>query len=102
MALPGNCNVAKIPVLAYKGATGADYQRLMEGGFLLNYLNEDFSQCDACSVGHGHGHCRTFVSDDGFQCYCSDGVYSTACGEFGYKYLFFPNEGNAPLSFAKT
>ncbi|CAD6232559.1 unnamed protein product [Miscanthus lutarioriparius] len=81
MALPGNCIVAMIPVLAYDGATGADYERLMEGGFLLNYLNEDFSQCDACSVGHGHGQCRTVVSDDGFQCYCSDGVYSTAaCG----------------------
>jgi len=102
MVLPGNCTVAMIPVLAYDGATGADYQRLMEGGFLLNYLNEDFSQCDACSVGHGHGQCRTVVSDDGFQCYCSDGVYSTACGEFGSKFLFFfSDEGNAPLSFAK-
>lgn len=88
MVLPGNCTVAMIPVLAYEGATGADYQRLMEGGFLLNYLNEDFSQCDACSVEHGHGQCRPFVSDDGFQCYCSDGVYSTACGEFGSKFLF--------------
>eukprot|EP00267_Zea_mays_P046115 XP_020398461.1 LEAF RUST 10 DISEASE-RESISTANCE LOCUS RECEPTOR-LIKE PROTEIN KINASE-like 2.3 isoform X1 [Zea mays] len=87
MALPGNCNVAMIPVVAYEGATAADYQRLVEGGFFLSYYLTDtedhyyYGQCQACSYRAGHGQCRTIVSDDGFQCYCSDGVYSTtACG----------------------
>lgn len=59
----------------------------MEGGFFLSYYLTDtedhyyYDQCQACSYRAGHGQCRTIVSDDGFQCYCSDGVYSTtACG----------------------
>ncbi|ONM21984.1 ubiquitin carrier protein 7 [Zea mays] len=87
MAMPGNCNVAMIPVVAYEGATAADYQWFVEGGFFLSYYLTDtedddyYDQCQACSYRAGHGQCRTIVSDNGFQCYCSDGVYSTtACG----------------------
>lgn len=71
MAMPGNCNVAMIPVVAYEGATTADYQRLVEGGFFLSYYLTDtedddyYDQCQACSYRAGHGQCRTIVSDDG-------------------------------------
>lgn len=109
MALPGNCNVAMIPVVAYEGATAADYQRLVEGGFFLSYYLTDtedhyyYDQCQACSYRAGHGQCRTIVSDDGFQCYCSDGVYSTtACGEFGSKYSSLVHHKEYSKIYAST
>ncbi|CAO2185550.1 unnamed protein product [Urochloa humidicola] len=49
MPLPGNCSVSMIPVMAYEGATGADYQRLMEGGFMLEYLADNCEDCQYCS-----------------------------------------------------
>lgn len=109
MAMPGNCNVAMIPVVAYEGATAADYQWFVEGGFFLSYYLTDtedddyYDQCQACSYRAGHGQCRTIVSDNGFQCYCSDGVYSTtACGEFGSKYSSLVHHKEYSKIYAST
>ena len=43
--VPGNCSVLMVPVLGYPGATGANYHRLMEGGFRLEYTT---GECTAC------------------------------------------------------
>ncbi|KAL6627483.1 hypothetical protein ACP70R_031209 [Stipagrostis hirtigluma subsp. patula] len=74
--LPGNCTVSMMPVLGYEGAAAADYQRLMKGGFLLEYAAVD--DCDDCTT--TGGRCRINVSDDAFECHCSDGVYPVICG----------------------
>ncbi|PVH39263.1 hypothetical protein PAHAL_5G466800 [Panicum hallii] len=50
MTLPGNCNVSMVPVMAYDGATGSDYQRLVEGGFMLEYFPEG---CEGCRCPDG-------------------------------------------------
>ncbi|XP_024315263.1 LEAF RUST 10 DISEASE-RESISTANCE LOCUS RECEPTOR-LIKE PROTEIN KINASE-like 1.2 isoform X1 [Brachypodium distachyon] len=73
----GNCTVSMVPVLGYEGATGADYQRLMKGGFLLQYAAGD---CDAC-VDSG-GFCRINTTYDILECHCSGGVVSEliVCG----------------------
>ncbi|CAM0148369.1 unnamed protein product [Urochloa decumbens] len=65
-----------IPVLGYKGATGADYQQLMKGGYLLEYT--DNRACKACT--ESGGQCRTNVTDDVFECHCYEGVHSATCG----------------------
>lgn len=62
-----------VPVLGYEGATGADYQRLMKGGFLLQYAVGD---CDAC-VDSG-GMCRINTTYDVLECHCSCGVIKVA------------------------
>ena len=72
------CNVSMIPVLGYEGATGADYQRLLQGGSLLEYT--DAGACKACRV--SGGQCRVDASDDAFKCYCYNRVHSATCGEF--------------------
>jgi len=73
------CAVSMIPVLGYEGATGADYQRLLQGGSLLEYT--DAGACKACRV--SGGHCRVDASDDAFKCYCTDGNDAWfVCGEF--------------------
>ncbi|XP_062192515.1 LEAF RUST 10 DISEASE-RESISTANCE LOCUS RECEPTOR-LIKE PROTEIN KINASE-like 1.2 [Phragmites australis] len=81
--LPGNCTVSMMPVLAYEFATGADYERLMKGGFLLEYTAVDCKDCMASG-----GRCRIDVSDDVFECHCSDGVYPVICGELSNAYNF--------------
>ncbi|XBI24251.1 hypothetical protein VPH35_049372 [Triticum aestivum] len=68
----GNCTASMMPVLGYKGATGVDYQRLMEGGFLLEYTAGD---CAACM--ESRGTCRTNTTNDIFQCHCPDGFSSS-------------------------
>lgn len=79
--LPGNyCTVSSMmPVMGYHGATGADYQRLVKGGFLLEYTAED---CDTCT-GTG-GQCRVNNTMDLFECHCTDGVSPLDCDEFIY------------------
>jgi len=72
------CAVSMIPVLGYEGATGADYQRLLQGGSLLEYT--DAGACKACT--DTGGQCRVDVSDDAFKCYCYNRVNSATCGEF--------------------
>ncbi|RLM93652.1 putative receptor-like protein kinase [Panicum miliaceum] len=75
MPPPMNCSVSMIPVLGYEGATGADYQRLLKGGSLLEYT--DAGACKACT--DTGGQCRTSVADDVFECHCYDGVHSATC-----------------------
>ncbi|XP_062193945.1 LEAF RUST 10 DISEASE-RESISTANCE LOCUS RECEPTOR-LIKE PROTEIN KINASE-like 1.2 isoform X4 [Phragmites australis] len=75
MPLPGNCTVSVMPVLGYEGARGADYQRLMKGGFLLEYKADDCADCTETG-----GRCRIDVNDDAFECQCSDGVFPVICG----------------------
>ncbi|KAG2587140.1 hypothetical protein PVAP13_5NG104581 [Panicum virgatum] len=65
-----------IPVLGYEGATGADYQRLLQGGSLLEYT--DAGACKACRV--SGGQCRVDASDDAFKWYCYNRVHSATCG----------------------
>ncbi|CAO2193529.1 unnamed protein product [Urochloa humidicola] len=67
--LPENCNMAMMPVLGYKGATGADYLRLLKRGFLLQYT-DDWLCKDCTKTG---GQCRVDVSDDSFECLCTNG-----------------------------
>ncbi|CAL4951329.1 unnamed protein product [Urochloa decumbens] len=69
MSPPMNCNVSMIPVLGYEGATGADYQRLLKRGSLLEY--KDPGDCNECT--DTGGQCRVHISDDSFECYCTDG-----------------------------
>ncbi|CAL4965088.1 unnamed protein product [Urochloa decumbens] len=77
MPPPMNCNESMIPVLGYdEGATGADYQRLIKGGFLLEYT--DNGACKACT--ESGGQCRTNVTEDVFECHCYEGVHSATCG----------------------
>jgi len=74
------CAVSMIPVLGYEGATGADYQRQLQGGSLLEYT-DDAGACKACT--DTGGQCRVDVSDDAFKCYCTDGNDAWfVCGEF--------------------
>jgi hypothetical protein len=54
MPQPGNCTVSEMLVMGYEGATGADYQRLMKGGFLLEYYIAD--DCKDCK--DSGGQCR--------------------------------------------
>jgi len=39
-----------VPVMAYDGAMGADYQRIMEAGFMLEYFPE---RCEGCRCPDG-------------------------------------------------
>jgi hypothetical protein len=73
-----NCGVSMIPVLGFEGATSADYQRLLQGGSLLEYT--DAGACKACT--DTGGQCRVDVSDDAFKCYCYNRVHLATCGEF--------------------
>nr|TKW13314.1 hypothetical protein SEVIR_5G092001v2 [Setaria viridis] len=83
MPPPMNCNVSTIPVLGYEGATGADYQRLLKGGSLLEYTDDE--PCKDCT--DTGGRCRVNVSDDAFACYCNDGDDGWfICGEYVYAY----------------
>ncbi|CAL4957995.1 unnamed protein product [Urochloa decumbens] len=83
---PMNCNESMIPVLGYEeGATGADYQRLIKGGFLLEYT--DPGACNPCM--ETGGQCRVNVSDDSFMCYCADGDDDGFICDYG-EYLYAP------------
>ncbi|CAO2160984.1 unnamed protein product [Urochloa humidicola] len=62
--------------MGYAGATGADYQRLMKGGFLLEYT--DGGACKACT--DSGGRCRVGASDDVFASYCTDSNDLFICG----------------------
>ncbi|CAO2160973.1 unnamed protein product [Urochloa humidicola] len=68
--LPRNCNVSMMPVLGYKGATGADYLRLLKRGFLLEYPTSVFYCKDCTETG---GQCRVDGSDDTLHCLCTNG-----------------------------
>jgi hypothetical protein len=78
--LPLNCTVSSLmPVLGYQGAGPADYDRLMNLGFLLehNFTAED---CAACaSTGD---RCLVDPDDDQLVCNCSDGQYWFFCGQY--------------------
>ncbi|KAK3163826.1 hypothetical protein QOZ80_1AG0008800 [Eleusine coracana subsp. coracana] len=78
-SLPGNCTVSVVPVMGYEGATGADYQRLVKGGFLLQYTAVD---CDYCTA--TGGRCRINTTVDAFECHCSDGVHLFSCDDLFY------------------
>uniref|UniRef100_A0A453R0M1 Protein kinase domain-containing protein n=3 Tax=Triticinae TaxID=1648030 RepID=A0A453R0M1_AEGTS len=67
--IPGSCTVSMMPVLGYPGATGADYRRLMNSGFLVEYTADD---CRACE--ESGGFCRINTTYDIFECRCSDGM----------------------------
>lgn len=68
MPLPANCNLSSMmPVLGYEGATGADYQRLLKRGFLLEYTDDGCGDCTASG-----GQCRIDVAHDVSWCHCSD------------------------------
>ncbi|CAM0879005.1 unnamed protein product [Alopecurus aequalis] len=67
----GNCTVSMMPVRGYEGASGKDYRRLMNGGFLLNYTADD---CAACM--DSGGRCRVNTTNDAFECLCADGTVS--------------------------
>ncbi|GJN37552.1 hypothetical protein PR202_gb26523 [Eleusine coracana subsp. coracana] len=75
-SLPGNCTVSVVPVMGYEGATGADYQRLVKRGFLLQYTAVD---CDYCAA--TGGRCRINTTVDAFECHCSDGVHLLSCDD---------------------
>jgi hypothetical protein len=87
--LPLNCTVSKLmPVLGYQGAGPADYDRLMNLGFLLehNFTAED---CAACaSTGN---RCSVDPDDDQLVCNCSDGQYWFICGQYVCRPLRFSN-----------
>nr|SJL82011.1 unnamed protein product [Triticum aestivum] len=67
--VPGNCSVLMVPVLGYPGATGANYHRLMEGGFRLEYTT---GECTACR--DTGGLCRINPTYDIFDCQCPSGL----------------------------
>uniref|UniRef100_M8B431 Wall-associated receptor kinase C-terminal domain-containing protein n=1 Tax=Aegilops tauschii TaxID=37682 RepID=M8B431_AEGTA len=67
--IPGSCTVSMMPVLGYPGATGADYRRLMNSGFLVEDTADD---CRACE--ESGGFCRINTTYDIFECRCSDGM----------------------------
>jgi hypothetical protein len=79
--LPGNCSVSLMPVLGYLGAVAADYDRLMKGGFLLefNYTAEDCAPCTETG-----GKCSVDAGEDVLQCRCPHGVHTAAaaCSEY--------------------
>ncbi|VAH71823.1 unnamed protein product [Triticum turgidum subsp. durum] len=58
-----------MPVLGYEGASGADYGRLMQSGFLLEYMVGD---CKACE--ESRGLCLINKTNDIFECHCTDRV----------------------------
>ncbi|EMS65390.1 hypothetical protein TRIUR3_02829 [Triticum urartu] len=66
---PENCTVSMMPVLGYPGATGANYNRLIKGGFRLEYTAGDCTSCRETG-----GLCRINTTYDIFECRCSDGV----------------------------
>ncbi|OEL29254.1 hypothetical protein BAE44_0009726 [Dichanthelium oligosanthes] len=83
MPLPVNCNVSVLPVLAYEGAEGEDYQRLMKAGkagFLLEYTDDGV--CAACT--ESGGQCRVNATTDASKCHCTDGEVWFICGEYVY------------------
>jgi hypothetical protein len=87
MPPPMNCSFVMIPVLGYDGATGADYQRLLRGGSLLEYT--DAGACKACT--DTGGQCRVDVSEDAFKCYgCTDGSSWFVCSEAGEFVIHHP------------
>lgn len=69
--LPGNCTVSMIPVLGYDGAVAKNYERLIKGGFLLEYTAGP-DDCKTCT--ESGGQCRVNVTNDRLDCQCSNGV----------------------------
>ncbi|BAH90895.1 Os01g0136700, partial [Oryza sativa Japonica Group] len=81
--LPGNCTVSMIPVLGYDGAVAKNYERLIKGGFLLDYTAAAGpDDCEDCS--RSGGWCRVNVTYDGLECQCPEGLTSSGftCGKF--------------------
>ncbi|KAF2948292.1 hypothetical protein DAI22_01g026200 [Oryza sativa Japonica Group] len=76
---PGNCTVSMIPVLGYDGAAAKDYERLIKGGFLLDYTAGP-DDCEDCS--RSGRWCRVNVTYDGLDCQCPEGITSSGfmCG----------------------
>nr|XP_025878389.1 LEAF RUST 10 DISEASE-RESISTANCE LOCUS RECEPTOR-LIKE PROTEIN KINASE-like 1.2 [Oryza sativa Japonica Group] len=74
--LPGNCTVSMIPVLGYDGAVAKNYERLIKGGFLLDYTAAAGpDDCEDCS--RSGGWCRVNVTYDGLECQCPEGLTSS-------------------------
>uniref|UniRef100_A0A0D9Y2X5 Wall-associated receptor kinase galacturonan-binding domain-containing protein n=1 Tax=Oryza glumipatula TaxID=40148 RepID=A0A0D9Y2X5_9ORYZ len=69
--LPGNCTVSMIPVLGYDGAAAKDYERLIKGGFLLEYTWGP-DDCEDCP--RSGGRCRVNVTYDWLECQCPEGL----------------------------
>uniref|UniRef100_A0ACD5TQT9 Uncharacterized protein n=1 Tax=Avena sativa TaxID=4498 RepID=A0ACD5TQT9_AVESA len=68
----GSCELAVFPVLGSEPAAdmmAANYRRLIQGGFLLEW--EPVGDCSACSA--SGGQCRYDTSTAAFVCLCSDG-----------------------------
>uniref|UniRef100_A0A8R7VDJ4 Wall-associated receptor kinase C-terminal domain-containing protein n=1 Tax=Triticum urartu TaxID=4572 RepID=A0A8R7VDJ4_TRIUA len=68
--VPGNCSVSMMaPVMGYPGATAANYHKLMERGFRLEYTA---GECTACR--DTGGLCRINTTYDIFDCQCPSGM----------------------------
>uniref|UniRef100_A0A0E0JDT8 Protein kinase domain-containing protein n=1 Tax=Oryza punctata TaxID=4537 RepID=A0A0E0JDT8_ORYPU len=81
--LPGNCTVSMMPVFGYQGATAKDYERLIKGGFLLEYTAGP-GDCEDCS--RSGGWCRVNATFGNLECQCSNGVSpGMICGKLVYK-----------------
>ncbi|KAG8053518.1 hypothetical protein GUJ93_ZPchr0001g29447 [Zizania palustris] len=85
--LPGNCTVSMLPVLGYAGATAKDYERLIKGGFLLEYpMTPD--DCKYCS--ETGGRCRVNATYDELECQCPDGLSPVLfCGALVLRWPLF-------------
>uniref|UniRef100_A0A0D9Y2Z8 Wall-associated receptor kinase galacturonan-binding domain-containing protein n=1 Tax=Oryza glumipatula TaxID=40148 RepID=A0A0D9Y2Z8_9ORYZ len=83
---PGSCTVSMIPVLGYDGAAAKDYERLIKGGFLLDYTAGP-DDCEDCS--RSGGLCRVNVTYDWLECQCPEGMtsFGVMC-KFVYKLPF--------------
>ncbi|KAL5227581.1 hypothetical protein ABZP36_015846 [Zizania latifolia] len=85
--LPGNCTVSMLPVLGYAGAMAKDYERLIKGGFLLDYTMAP-DDCKYCS--ETGGRCRVNATYDLLECQCPDGLSPVLfCGKQARLYLRF-------------
>uniref|UniRef100_A0ACD5VKQ1 Uncharacterized protein n=1 Tax=Avena sativa TaxID=4498 RepID=A0ACD5VKQ1_AVESA len=85
----GSCELAVFPVLGSEPAadmTAANYRRLIQGGFLLEW--EPVGDCNACSA--SGGQCRYDTSTAAFACLCLDGsTRPSTCGKlFAWTCIF--------------
>uniref|UniRef100_A0A0E0JDS4 Wall-associated receptor kinase galacturonan-binding domain-containing protein n=1 Tax=Oryza punctata TaxID=4537 RepID=A0A0E0JDS4_ORYPU len=109
--LPGNCTVSMMPVFGYQGATAKDYERLIKGGFLLEYTAGP-GDCEDCS--RSGGWCRVNATYDGLECQCPDGLTSLGfiCSKFekppffsetnSYRYTYTAKENVSILALLAT
>ncbi|KAM3346348.1 hypothetical protein ACQJBY_020745 [Aegilops geniculata] len=97
--VPGNCSVSMAPVLVgHPWATGANYHRLMERGFRLQYTA---GECTACM--DTGGLCRINTTYDVFDCQCPGGVSDgpLICGDQFINPAEKGNQFNSFLSLFK-